>query len=278
MEFRKDHPRTGSEVKHSTNRRPEKAYYACRKEKGRRKAAVMAAFYVLFSIFAPREARAMKTKLIIFDFDGTLGDTRRTIVTTMQMTIAAHGLQKRSEEEYAATIGLPLEGCFKTLFPELSTENTLRCAETYRSIFSDNVKNIKPQAFPKVVETLAALRKQGITLAIASSRSHKSLEELTHDLRIADNISCLVGADDVENAKPNPEPVLRILRATGHAASQTIVVGDMNVDILMGARAGTWTCGVTYGNGTRKELEIAGADFIVDGIEEIISVSSAIYC
>ena len=57
--------------------------------------------------------------LIIFDFDGTLGDTRRNIVTTMQMTIAELHLPSRSEEECAATIGLPLAGCFRTLFPDI---------------------------------------------------------------------------------------------------------------------------------------------------------------
>ena len=71
------------------------------------------------------------TKLIIFDFDGTLGDTRRTIVTTMQMTIAELQLPKRSDEECAATIGIPLVGCFQTMFPDLSDDVIQHCADTY---------------------------------------------------------------------------------------------------------------------------------------------------
>ena len=58
----------------------------------------------------------MTTKLIIFDFDGTLGDTRRNIVTTMQMAIKEMQLPERSEAECASTIGLPLAGCFRTFF------------------------------------------------------------------------------------------------------------------------------------------------------------------
>ena len=95
---------------------------------------------------------------------------------------------------------------------------------------------------------------------------------MTHDLRIADCISYLVGADDVENAKPNPEPVLKTLSATGFDASETLVVGDMNVDILMGVHAGAKTCGVTYGNGTRRELEEAGADYIIDSFDELMGL------
>ncbi len=211
----------------------------------------------------------MKTKLIIFDFDGTLGDTRRIIVTTMQMTIREMSLDSRCDEECASQIGLPLQGCFQALYPNASSATIQQCAETYRRIFDENKGHIKPQAFPHVVETLAWLKQQGFTLTIASSRSHQSLSELIHDLGIAEYISYLVGADDVEHAKPLPEPVLKTLDALRFDASQALVVGDMQVDILMGANAGAKTCGVTYGNGTRQELEAAGADVIIDGIDEL---------
>lgn len=211
-------------------------------------------------------------KLIIFDFDGTLGDTRRNIVTTMQMTISELGLTGRSDDECASKIGLPLGGCFEALYPNESKETIQRCADTYRRIFQENLQTMKPQVFPKVIETLSALKQQGYTLTIASSRWHKSLSELTSDLGIADYISYIVGADDVENAKPNPEPVLKTISYTGFDANQTLVVGDMNVDILMGANAGAKTCGVTYGNGTKQELEEAGADYLISNIDELMDI------
>jgi len=214
----------------------------------------------------------MSKGLIIFDFDGTLGDTRRNIVTTMQMTIKEIQLPYRSEAECSSTIGLPLAGCFKTLFPDLQDSLLPRCTETYRRIFNENLQTIKPEAFPGVVETLSTLKEQGYMLTIASSRSRNSLTELTHDMGIADSISYLIGADDVEKAKPNPEPVLNTLKAMRFEASQTLVVGDMAVDILMGANAGAKTCGVTWGNGSRDELEQAGATFIIDKMEDIIKI------
>lgn len=213
-------------------------------------------------------------KLIIFDFDGTLGDTRRNIVTTMQMTIAELGLTGRTDDECASKIGLPLDGCFEALYPDEAKDTIQLCADTYRRIFQENLLTMKPQVFPKVKETLSMLKEQGYTLTIASSRWHKSLSELTHDLDIAEFISYLVGADDVEKAKPNPEPVIKTLAAMGADASQTLVVGDMNVDILMGLNAGAMTCGVTYGNGTRKELEDAGADYIINSIDELIEITN----
>ena len=55
-------------------------------------------------------------------------------------------------------------------------------------------------------------------------------------------------------------------------AEETLVVGDMAVDVLMGANAGAKTCGVTWGNGSREELEEAGATFIIDRIEDLIEI------
>ena len=214
----------------------------------------------------------MSTRLIIFDFDGTLGDTRQTIVTTMQMTIKELQLPKRSDSECASTIGLPLVECFRTMFPELQEAQIQHCADTYRRIFYENMVTITPKAFPDVVKTLATLKEQGFTLTIASSRSHKSLTELTHDMGIAEYISYLIGADDVKDAKPKPEPVLKTLTALHFEASETLVVGDMAVDVLMGTHAEAKTCGVTWGNGTRKELEEAGADYIIDRIDELIEI------
>ena len=211
-----------------------------------------------------------KIRLIIFDFDGTLGDTRRNIITTMQMTARELGLPDRTDGECASKIGLPLDGCFEALYPDESKETILLCTDTYRRIFQENLQTMNPQVFPKVKETLQALKEQGYTLTIASSRWHKSLYELTHDLGIADYISMLVGADDVVKAKPDPEPVLHTLSALDFKAGEALVVGDMNVDILMGRNAGAKTCGVTYGNGTREELEEAGADYIIDSFDELI--------
>ena len=214
----------------------------------------------------------MSKGLIIFDFDGTLGDTRRNIVTTMQMTIEELHLPNRSEEECAATIGLPLAECFRTLFPDIQEELIPRCAETYRRIFNENLKTIQPEAFPGVVETLSILHQKGYTLTIASSRSRNSLTELTRNMGIADYISYILGADDVKEAKPKPEPVQKTLANMHFDAEETLVVGDMAVDVLMGANAGAKTCGVTWGNGTRDELVQAGADYIIDNIEELIGI------
>ena len=210
-------------------------------------------------------------KLVILDFDGTMADTRSLIVRTMQKVIATLHLDKRTDEECAAMIGLPLRETFTTLLP-ISKEQGLECERLYREIFaaSDPIKSVN--LFPKVLETIAALHSQGITLTIASSRGHESLDAYVEEMHLAPYIHYVLGAEDVEHAKPQPDAVLKTLRELGFTPEETLVVGDMTYDILMGSRAGAQTCGVTYGNGTREELLSVNAESIIDDFEQLLTI------
>lgn len=210
-------------------------------------------------------------KLIIFDFDGTLADTRELIVKTMQETINTLGLDTKTDEECASMIGLPLKQAFMDLIP-INDETGNLCAETYRQLFYKNNALYKVPAFPKVLETLHYLSLKGYILTIASSRSNKSLMEFVHDMGLKEIVSYVLGADDVTRAKPHPEPVLMTLKKFGCKANEAIVVGDTKYDIEMGRNANVLTCGVTYGNGTRQELEDAGANYLIDDFETLIDI------
>ncbi len=215
----------------------------------------------------------MNNGLIILDFDGTLCDTRQTIVRTLQMTMERLCLPVADEYACAATIGLPLSESFKVLFPSLTEEQAQGCAETYRDIFEKNKKLLEPKVFPHVPETLKELRERGFVLTIASSRSNHSLMDFVLTFGFDKEISLVLGADDVTKAKPDPEPVLLTLKRLGFSASRTLVVGDMPFDILMGRGAGAKTCGVTYGNSSGEELQASGADFIIDDFANLLDLN-----
>lgn len=213
-----------------------------------------------------------KIKLIVFDFDGTLCDTQRNIVTTLKATINELKLPLKTDEECISIIGLPLNECFRQLFPDLNGNTIQKCADTYRRIFAETLANVKPSPFPHVISTIKQLKQNGYKLTIASSRSHASLVELTKAMGIYQDFELLLGADDVLKAKPDPYPVLKIIQITGLNTDQTLVVGDMPVDILMGNRAGATTVGVTYGNGSKSLLKEAGASHIINSFNEILHI------
>ena len=209
--------------------------------------------------------------MVILDFDGTLADTAAVIIRTMQATISELELPFRTDEQCAAMIGLRLVEIPSVLFPECSIEGEIY-ARTYRRLFHEFNSEDAVRIYPNVVDTLKTLMSKGIILTIASSRSHASLAEYVENLGLSSLISYILGADDVDKGKPDPEPVNRTLKRFGISPEDTIVVGDTSFDIQMGKNAGTRTCGVTYGNGSRESL--SDADRIIDDFGKLLNILS----
>lgn len=214
----------------------------------------------------------METKVIIFDFDGTLCDTRSNIIIAFRATMEHLGLEMRDEETCGATIGLTLRDGFKSMYPNFDDAKIDYCVETYRQIFAERRKELMPDLFPGVKETLEALRKRGYRMTIATSRLTDSLMLFMRHHGIDHYFEYAVGSDSVTHHKPHPEPALKTLAALNISPSEAIMVGDMPVDIAMAHNAGIRAIGVDYGNATREELEAAEADWIVDDITKILSI------
>ena len=223
-------------------------------------------------------------KYIIFDFDGTIGDSQSLIVKTLQDTMRARHLEVKSDEECAKTIGLRLDEAFVSLFG-MSDEEGMECAATYREIFLDNKKTMIVQPFPHVIETLRELHRQGFILGMASSRNHCSLDGYVKQMQLENIFSSIVAGDDVEHVKPAPDMVFMALgemkgmknpvtsAESGDVEDmldEVLVVGDMTFDVDMAHNAGCKACAVTYGNGTREQL--ASAEFIIDDFAELLGL------
>ena len=223
-------------------------------------------------------------KYIIFDFDGTIGDSQSLIVKTLQDTMRAKKLEVKSDEACAKTIGLRLDEAFISLFG-MSDEEGMECAATYREIFLDNKKTMIVQPFPHVIETLRELHRRGYILGMASSRNHCSLDGYVKQMQLEDIFSSIVAGDDVEHVKPAPDMVFMALgemkgmknpvtsAESGDVEDmldEVLVVGDMTFDVDMAHNAGCKACAVTYGNGTREQL--ASAEFIIDDFAELLGL------
>lgn len=214
----------------------------------------------------------METKVIIFDFDGTLCDTRSNIIVAFRATMERLGLEMRDEATCGATIGLTLRDGFKSMYPDFDDAKIDYCVDTYRQIFAERRKELMPELFPGVKATLEELLRRGHRMTIASSRLTDSLMLFMRHHGIDHYFEYAVGSDSVTHHKPHPEPALKTLRELNIAPSEAIMVGDMPVDIAMAHNAGIRAIGVDYGNATREELEAAEADWIVDSITKILEI------
>lgn len=213
------------------------------------------------------------TLTVAFDLDGTLIDTPSAIVETFAAAFAAMGEPPPDAVLTRATIGLPLGQAFGALLG-LSADNA-RVAEAighYQTCFRELVLP-RGQAliFPGVVDGLTALRDQGMTLAVATSKFRASAEALLRAAGIWDEFTLVIGADQVTRPKPDPETALLVMRTLGVTADRTIVVGDTTHDLLMAKGAGARAIAVSYGVHAAPDLRALGPITVADTFADVVA-------
>lgn len=211
---------------------------------------------------------ALDRRLVIWDFDGTLANTRAGIVRTMQATFSRLALPVPTEEAIAQTIGLPLSESIARLRENMSEEEVARAVSIYQELFEE-VGNVAVTAFPGICEALRSQHAEGFFTAIATSRGRASTEQLCTRLGLSPYIDFLVACDDVAAHKPAPDPVFALCRMAGVKPADSIVIGDTTYDIHMALAAGARALGVAWGNHSPQMLQEAGANRVVFSPKEL---------
>jgi len=204
---------------------------------------------------------------VVFDFDGTLADTRHSILATYAETFRRLGRPHPGEDRVAATIGVPLHIAFRSI-TDMTEEESLEACDVYRAAFASRELD-EVRLFEGMEEVLDRLQAAGVPLAIASSRSHPSLSRLIAHLGLDGRFVAVAGREDAEREKPYPDMLLGVAERLGMDARDLLMVGDTTFDVRMGHNAGATTCAVTYGNHSREELAAANPSFMVDSPREL---------
>nr|WP_163608380.1 HAD family hydrolase [Leptobacterium flavescens]NER15082.1 HAD-IA family hydrolase [Leptobacterium flavescens] len=209
----------------------------------------------------------MKYRTLILDFDGTLADTKESILQTMRFVANSFNIRDFDEKLIESLIGLPLKTTFeKALLLDDSSiqEATLVYRKHYNEIVLDTIS-----LFDNVKDTLLDFHQKGINLAVASSKGKEALVRILKRQNIYDIFSFVGGEEDAKNKKPAPDIVNLIMNRYNYSPNECLVVGDTVFDIEMGQRAHVDTCGVTYGNNTREELEKQRPNYIIDSFKDL---------
>lgn len=213
---------------------------------------------------------AMAFDIIIFDFDGTLADTRECIVRSAIAAFDAQHAEPPDSARVVDAIGLSLPRMLAACSDQaLPPELLDRIARTYCAVY-DEVAPRTVRLFDGVAEVLSTVRSwPGTRLAIATSKLRSGLEPLLEHLGITPLFDAVMCDDDVTLKKPAPEMVERILEATDIAPHNALVVGDTTYDVEMGRASGAHTCAVTWGMHSSVRLMAAGPTYVVNDPREI---------
>lgn len=206
-----------------------------------------------------------KQLVIMFDLDGTLLDTNELIFESFRYTFAKYMPEKKlTEEELLSFLGPPLGASFERFFPK---EMVPEIVDYYRVHNHDHHKAYVTM-FPTVKETIQELKKRGYLLAIVTTKLH-SVAQIGLDLfELTPYFDLILGMDDVEFAKPNPDSINRCLKHFDR--SKGIMIGDSTADIMAGKNAGVYTAGVEW---TFKPVEVLTQlepDFMLKELKDII--------
>ena len=186
-------------------------------------------------------------KLIVWDFDGTLADSRPLIVAGMEHTLKGLGLQDLPgiREAWLRQVGLPVEEGLRRIFAGLDVD-LAEILKVYRSFDWVANENLL-QPFPGMPELVHELHGLGIKMAIASSKRTVPLQRQVANLGWTACFHPLVTPDDVRNGKPDPESLKVCLEAHGLKPEEALMIGDTPFDLEMAHRAGVPGVAVGYG-------------------------------
>ncbi|MDR3672910.1 MAG: HAD family hydrolase [Holophaga sp.] len=193
-------------------------------------------------------------KLIIWDFDGTLADTRPIIEAGMDHALQVLGLDPGLKAEWLKCVGLPVEEGIRRTFGGLglSLDQVTKAYRTFRHTEHDHLL----KGFQGMGELLAELRQAGIPMAIASSKRGEALRRQLKVLGWEGYFDPLVTPDEVQVAKPDPESLLLCLKIHGLQPGDAVMVGDTPYDLDMARRAGVPS--IAVGHGFSNEEAMAG--------------------
>lgn len=221
--------------------------------------------------------------VFLFDLDGTISESAPGIVKAVQYGLSFVGIHERDSRKLESFIGPPLNVQMKKLY-HMSDEDIVTAVNRFREVYeTKGILDCRP--YPGLDTLLEKAVSQGHTLAVASSKPEPFVKEIISHFGFAPYFSVICGSDIGDELKKRAtrdqkariiQKALALLEKKGFSpsflAGNTVMIGDTFYDIEGAKENHLPSVGVTYGYGSREELEEAGADAIASSTEELSSI------
>lgn len=214
------------------------------------------------------------TKLAIFDLDGTLLNTVEDLGNATNYALTQCGFPIHPTDAYYQMVGRGIYNLFRAAVPsEYATEDNVQKMASYFLPYYDAHKCDFTRPYDGILQMLDTITGKGVRLAVASNKYQDGAEKLVHHFFGEYDFVRILGQREGQPIKPDPAIVDQILaEAPSITKSETVYVGDSNVDMQTGANAEVRTIGVTWGFRSREELAAYSPSAIVDTPEDLSRV------
>ncbi len=204
-------------------------------------------------------------KTILFDLDGTLTDSGEGIINCAILALEHFGLPIPSREAMRVFVGPPLHQSF--IDHGVPADKTDEAIRVYRSRYIP-IGKFENTPYPGIREMLEALKAQGYTLYVATSKPEQMSVEILEHFDLAKYFDMICGAT-LDTSRSSKEAVIAYLIERNGRADNIIMVGDTKFDVLGAKIHGIPTIGVSWGYGEIQDLLDAGAVGIARDTREL---------
>lgn len=209
----------------------------------------------------------MKINTLLFDLDGTLINTNELIIESFLHTLNKYYPDKYKREDVFPFIGPTLYETFESINPEKMEE----MVQVYRKFNHEQHDKLVTE-FETVFETIQILKEKGFKLGIVTTKIRTTVNMGLKLTKLDQFFDVVVTLDDVEHAKPNPEPIFKALEQLDAKPEEAIMVGDNHHDIGAGKNAGTKTAGVAWSIKGRDYIESFQPDYVLDKMSDLLAI------
>jgi HAD superfamily hydrolase (TIGR01509 family) len=198
----------------------------------------------------------------LFDFDLTLMDTSGAITDCTNMLADEFGLRRVTRDEMKKLIGLTILDSWVAIWGESRPE--------WLDFYRGKLRSLEHSGFREFPDTrlaLERLRANGVSTGVVTNRNKG--RDAVRECGLESLFDVIIGAEDVENHKPHPEPLLKALSLLGVGTESAFFIGDTGIDMKTAKSANVRGIGVTTGGFGAEELISAGAEIACENLDSV---------
>jgi len=214
-----------------------------------------------------------RIRLLVFDLDGTLIDSRLDLIHSINATLRHIERPELAGSLIASYVGNGAPVLVRRALGDQDANNEALFNEAldyflgyYRQHKLDHTTVY--EGIPEVLQALTDAPKTDRRMAVLSNKPVNPSRDIIHALGLGAFFVRIYGGNSFPTKKPDPVGVLTLLQETNVAAAEALMIGDSSIDVLTGRNAGLWTCGVTYGFAPHT-LEEVPPDVLIDSPREL---------
>ena len=217
----------------------------------------------------------MKYTTIVFDCDGTLLDTLTDLRNAVNYVLRAHDLPERSVPEVKAALGNGVAHLLNQSLPASISEAEFNTyLDEFKAYYGEHLQDYTAP-YPGMLDVLDILRAKGYKLAIVSNKIQEGITPLNKEY-FGYRLPVAIGERPGLQRKPAPDMVLQALKELGSTQSESIYIGDSEVDVATAKNSGLLCIGVTWGFRDEQLHKDLGVKYIARKAEDIVTIIEAL--